>query len=159
MKSLFTEASREEQLAFIAERRGLDYPAITVCYMCHDGQGNYLMNKRSKNCNDEHGKWDFGGGRVELGDTIMKTVHKELDEEYGVVPQEVAFLGHHDLFRSTERGPTHWLCMIYLVQVNRDQVVNNEPHKFDELDWFTLDALPEPLHPLALIEIALLKNE
>jgi ADP-ribose pyrophosphatase YjhB (NUDIX family) len=140
-------------------RRGLDYPAITVCYMCHDGHGNYLMNKRSVQCNDEHGTWDFGGGRVELGDTIEKTVTKELFEEFGVRPIEMEFLGYHDLFRyRTDKGKTHWLCMIFHIHVNRDQVVNNEPHKFDELKWFRLDNLPAPLHPLALIEVKLLQQ-
>ncbi len=116
------------------------------------------MNKRSAQCNDEHGMWDFGGGRVEFGDSIERTIRKELREEYGARPLEMEFLGYHDLFRKKRTGRTHWLCMIFLVRVDRDQVVNNEPHKFDELQWFTLDNLPAPLHPLAPIEIALLKK-
>lgn len=150
------ERITNEQLAYY---RGVLYPAITICYICHDGQGNYLMNKRSANCSDEHGTWDFGGGRVELGDTILKTVHKELAEEYGVTrPIEVKFLAYHDLFRETEKGASHWLAMIFLVQVNRDEVINGEPHKFDEINWFRLDALPSPLHPLAPIEIEIMKQ-
>jgi hypothetical protein len=69
------------------------------------------------------------------------------------------FLGYHDLFRyKTRKGKTHWLCMIFLVEVNPDFVVNNEPHKFDELKWFRLDNLPTPLHPLAPIEVRLIKS-
>lgn len=149
------DARRKE----IESRRGLDYPAITICYMCHDGQGNYVMNKRSTQCNDEHGTWDFGGGRVEFGDSIMKTVRKELREEYGVVsPKEINFLGYHDLFRTSSRGLRHWLCIIFLVEVNRDHVINGEPHKFEELKWVTLDNLPSPLHPLVQIEVEMVRK-
>ncbi|MEI8223900.1 MAG: NUDIX domain-containing protein [bacterium] len=142
----------------IESRRGLDYPAITICYVCHDGQGNYLMNKRSIQCNDEHGAWDFGGGRVEFGDSIVQTVHKELREEYGVTPKEINFLGYHDLFRTSDRGLRHWLCMIFLVEVDREQVINGEPHKFDEIKWVTLDNLPTPLHPLAHLEVRMVNE-
>lgn len=146
----------DEQLAYY---RGVLYPAITICYMCHDGNGNYLMNKRSVQCSDEHGTWDFGGGRVELGDSVEFTVRKELQEEYGVQPVAVKFLGYHDLFRHrVDKGRTHWLCMIFLVQVDPGQVVNNEPHKFEELKWVRLDSLPSPLHPLALIEVEMLSQ-
>lgn len=150
---------RNQRREYIATYRGIDYPAITICYMCHDGHGNYVMNKRSTQCNDEHGTWDFGGGRVELGDSIMKTVRKELREEYGVAsPKEINFLGYHDLFRNSNRGLRHWLCMIFLVEVNRDHVINGEPHKFEELKWVTLDNLPSPLHPLVSVEVAMLRN-
>ena len=46
--------------------KGIDYIGVGVSFICHDGKGNYLMNKRSKNCRDEHGKWDFGGGAVDF---------------------------------------------------------------------------------------------
>lgn len=40
---------------------GVDYIGVCVVYLCHDGQGNFVMNKRGKNCRDEVGKWDIGG--------------------------------------------------------------------------------------------------
>ena len=29
---------------------GVDYIGVTVVFYCHDGKGNFLMHKRSKNC-------------------------------------------------------------------------------------------------------------
>ena len=29
---------------------GIDYTGISVVFLCHDNEGNFLMNKRSKNC-------------------------------------------------------------------------------------------------------------
>ncbi len=127
-------------------KKGIDYPGVTVGYVCHDGKGNFLFNKRSKNCRDEHGTWDLGGGGLDFGDTIEGTMLKELKEEYCVEPLEYSFLGYLDLFRELDGVKTHWLSMDFLVKVDPAKVQNGEPHKFDEIGWFRLDALPSPLH-------------
>ncbi len=127
-------------------QKGIDYVGITVSYLCHDGQGNFVMNKRSINCRDEHGAWDFGGGGVDFGDTIEQTLLKEVKEEYCVEPSSYEFMGYFDIFRTHNNKKTHWLSMIFLVEVNRDEVQNGEPHKFEEIKWVRLDSLPTPLH-------------
>lgn len=126
--------------------RGIDYIGISVSYLCHDGKGNYVMNKRGVNCRDEHGTWDFGGGSVEFGDTLEATLHKEIKEEYGATVKRRKYLGHIESFREHEGKKTHWIHFHYLVQVDREEVINGEPHKFDDIGWFRLDALPTPLH-------------
>jgi len=75
-------------------QKGFDYVGVTVSYICHDGEGNFLMNKRSINCRDEHGAWDFGGGGLDFGDTVEKTLYKEIKEEYCVEPSSHEFLGY-----------------------------------------------------------------
>ncbi len=127
-------------------QKGIDYIGITVSYLCHDGKGNYVMNKRSTNCRDEHGTWDFGGGSVDWGDTVEATLLKELKEEYCIEPIKYEFMRYHDMFRELNGKKTHWISFIFLVEVKREQVQNGEPHKFDEIRWARLDALPEPLH-------------
>ena len=65
-------------------QKGVDYIGITVSFVCHDGTGNYLMNKRSVNCRDEHGTWDFGGGGLEIGEKIedcLKKIEYYLDKD------------------------------------------------------------------------------
>ncbi len=126
--------------------KGVDYPAVTVGYLCHDGAGNYLMSLRSKNCRDEQGTWDFGGGGVDFGDSIEDTLRKELKEEFCVEPISYEFLGYMDMFRENNGKKTHWIALDFLVRVDRDKVQNGEPHKFDQIGWFRLDALPTPLH-------------
>lgn len=127
-------------------KKGVDYIGITVSYMCHDGKGNFLLNKRSVNCRDEHGCWDFGGGGLDFGDSIEDTLKKEIKEEYCVDPVSYEFLGYVDLFREMEGVKTHWVSLEFLVEVDREKVRNGEPHKFDEIGWFTLDNLPSPAH-------------
>jgi hypothetical protein len=52
-------------------KKGIDCIGNTVVFACHDGQGNYLLSKRSTACRDEHGTWDQGGGGIELHDTVI----------------------------------------------------------------------------------------
>ncbi len=127
-------------------KKGEDYTGITVVYLCHDGQGNILLNKRSKKCRDEHGCWDPGGGGVEFGDTVEHTLQKEILEEYGTNILDKEFLGFRDVHRVHEGKKTHWIALDFKVHIARDRVVNGEPEKFDEVRWFTLDTLPAPLH-------------
>lgn len=127
-------------------KKGEDYTGISVVYLCHDGQGNFLLAKRSTNCRDEHGVWDCGGGGLEVGDTVLGTLQKEIKEEYCAHIHSSAFLGYRDVHREHNGKKTHWVALDFLVHVDRATVANGEPHKFDEIGWFTLDAFPEPLH-------------
>jgi 8-oxo-dGTP pyrophosphatase MutT (NUDIX family) len=127
-------------------KKGEDYTGITIVYICHDGQGNVLLNKRSKHCRDEHGTWDPGGGGLEFGDTIEQTLKKEIAEEYCSDVLDYEFLGYRDVHRTNNGKKTHWVALDFKVLVDRKKVVNGEPHKFDAVEWFTLDKLPAPLH-------------
>jgi len=126
--------------------KGIDYPGITVVYLCHDGQGNYVLNKRSKNCRDEHGKWDCGGEAVEFGETRTTTLRRGVLTEYGTDIISFEELGCRDVLREEKGVKTHWIAFDYLVLVDREKVINGEPDKFDEIGWFTLDNFPQPRH-------------
>jgi len=65
-----------------AFKKGEDYPGVSVVYCCHDGKGNYLLQKRGSQARDERGMWDNGGGALEFNDTVEGTLRKEIKEEY-----------------------------------------------------------------------------
>ena len=138
---------------------GIDYPGVTVVYFCHDGQGNYLFNLRSKNCRDEHGCWDPGGGRVEFGSTVTATLKKEIREEYCTNIIKSEFLGFSDIRRTHSKQKTHWLALFFKIRVDRSKVKNGEPHKFEKIDWFRLDKIPKPQHSQLPKVIKKLKNQ
>ncbi len=140
-------------------KKGIDFPGITVAYFCHDGNGNYLFNKRGASCRDENGRWDGGSGGVDLGDSIEETLKKEIKEEYCTEVLEHEFLGYRDIFREHEGVKTHWLALIFRVRVEPSTVANGEPHKFDEIGWFKLDAMPQPLHSQIEKHIAQFKEK
>jgi len=127
-------------------KKGVDYPGVSIVYFCHDGDGNYLFNKRGEGCRDENGRWDSGSGGLDLGDTVEDTLRKEIKEEYCTDVLEHEFLGYHDVFREQNGVTTHWLAIVFRALVDKKTAANGEPHKFDEIGWFRLDNLPSPLH-------------
>jgi len=127
-------------------KKGEDFTGVTIVYLCHDGKGNILLNKRSDKCRDEHGTWDPGGGGLEFGDTVIDTLKKEIREEYCTDVLGYEFLGYRDVHRENAGRKTHWIALDFKVLIDRDKIRNGEPHKFDAVEWFRVDKLPTPLH-------------
>jgi 8-oxo-dGTP diphosphatase len=127
-------------------KKGIDYIGVGICAFCHDGKGNFVLLKRGQNARDEHGNWDLVGGGIEFGDSIETTIRKEVKEELDADVLKIETLGHFDAHREYQGQPTHWVQLAFLVQVDPKLVKLNEPNKFDEIGWFTLNALPSPLH-------------
>jgi len=127
-------------------KKGIDYPGVTISFFCHDGEGNFVMSKRSQNCRDEQGCWDIGAGGLDLDDSVEETLKKEIAEEYCTDIVEYEFLGYRDLFREHEGQKTHWIALDFKVLIDKEKVANGEPHKFDEVKWFTYETLPENIH-------------
>ena len=120
-----------------------------VCFFCHDGEGSYLISKRSQNARDEHGAWESGGGGLKFGEKIQDAIFREIKEEFCAVPFNIEFLGYRDVHRVHNDQPTHWIQLDFRVQVNPEEVQIGEPHKCDGIKWLTIDEIknfPEPLH-------------
>ena len=129
-------------------KRGVDFIGVTVCFIIHDGKGNILLQKRSKNTRDEQGKWDIGGGAVEFGETLDQAVRREVQEELCTKPISVRFLAAYEAHRNNKGTPTHWIALLHSVQVDPDAVKIGEPDRIDEIEWFNSKNLPKPLHSM-----------
>jgi 8-oxo-dGTP diphosphatase len=125
---------------------GVDYIGNTIVFFCHDGEGNFLLHKRTDKCRDEHGTWDTGGGGMEFGRTVEENLRREIFEEYRTDVIGYEFLGYRDVHREHDGRKTHWIALDFKVLVDRAKVANGEPDKCEILDWFRLDDLPSPLH-------------
>ena len=120
-----------------------------ICVFCHDGEGRYLMQKRSKGARDEHERWDGGGGGLKFGEKIEDAVRREIKEEYLGEVIEMEFLGYRDTLRIQDGRQTHWIAMDFKVQVDPLMVGIGEPHKCDEIRWLTIEEIEnfnEPTH-------------
>jgi ADP-ribose pyrophosphatase YjhB (NUDIX family) len=126
---------------------GIDFVGISTPFYCNDGQGNFLLHKRSNKTRDDHGTWDTGGGKLDWGLLPAENVLKEVLEEYGCQGTIQEALAYYTIFREWEGKKTHWLALPFFIKVNPHEVKNNEPEKIDEIGWFRLENFPEPLHP------------
>lgn len=126
--------------------KGIDYTGIAVVHICHDGKGNILMHKRTDKCRDEHNTWDCGGGGLEVGEKLEDALLRELKEEYSVTPLQYELLGHRESFRTHSGRNTHWILFDFKVLVDPTEVAIGEPEMASDLGWFTMNAMPDPLH-------------
>ncbi len=114
------------------------------------------MSLRGEGSRDNVGYWDPGSGRVERGEKTIDAVGREVLEEYSTQPLSVTFLG----VRENITIDGHWISFDYIVLINRVLVKNNEPKKFERVDWFTYKELAElKSHPLFPQFLELHKNE
>ena len=127
-------------------KKGFDFPGVTIVYFCHDGKGNFIMGKRNKNTRDEHDRWDIGAGGLEFGEKVENTLRREIKEEYSTDVFGYEFLGFRELHRKHKGKTTHWIGLDFKVLVDSKKVKNNEPHKFDDVAWFTLETIPTKVH-------------
>lgn len=139
--------------------KGIDYIGASVVYFCHDGKGNFLMHKRGQKTRDEQGRWDVGAGGIEFGHSVEKTLKKEIKEEYGAEVLSFEFLGFREIFREHNGRPTHWLAFDFKVLIDPKEAKNNEPHKFDEVKWFTKGTVPKVSEVHSQLPVFLKKYE
>jgi ADP-ribose pyrophosphatase YjhB (NUDIX family) len=133
--------------AQIRAHKGISFVGVTTCFVCYDGNSRIFMARRSNKARDEQGMWDIGGGGLDWGLTAENNVTKEIQEEYGIMPSKIEFLGYRDVFRTLPDGiQTHWLALDFAAKLDPRYTKINEPEKFDGSGWFTLDELPTPLH-------------
>lgn len=139
-------------------KAGTDYIGVNVVFWCHDGKGKVLMHKRSKNCRDEQGRWDCGGGAIEFGETFEDAIKREIMEEYGVKPLAVEYIITKNILRAHRGRQTHWIKNLFWVLVNQSKVKIADKEKIDEIGWFTLKNLPAPLHSQIKGEVKIIKQ-
>lgn len=125
---------------------GHTHPAVCVVFICHDGNGRILLGRRGPQARDEHGTWDCGGGAFEHGETFEQAVTREVYEEYGATARDIEFLGVNNVIRSGGSGTTHWVALVHAARVDPAAVDIRDTGEVDAVGWYTLGALPTPLH-------------
>lgn len=139
-------------------RKGVDFIGVTCVFYCHDGKGNLLMNKRSKNCRDEQGRWDPGAGSMEHGETFLEAVQREIKEEYCVMPKKIRFWGVNNVLRQNGKQRTHWIALLFTAEVDPKKAKIGEPEKMDEIGWFPINKLPKPPHSMVIPHLKMIRK-
>jgi len=106
-------------------------------------EGKILMGKRKS----AHGSglWAFPGGHLEFGETVEACAIRELEEETGLRAQKWMLGGWENTFFLPEK---HYITLFIYVTEFAGELKLMEPEKCEGWDWFSVDALPEPLFPV-----------
>ncbi|MBA0050194.1 NUDIX hydrolase [Streptomyces sp. AJS327] len=136
--------------------QALTAPTVSCVFVCHDGAGRVLLARRGQGARDEPGTWDTGAGGLEHGETFEEAVRREVREEYVAEALTIETLGVRNILRGSP--VSHWVAVVFAVRVDPAHVAIGEPHKFDALDWFPLDQLPQPQHSQLTETLALVRH-
>ncbi|WP_194848526.1 nucleotide triphosphate diphosphatase NUDT15 [Candidatus Neptunochlamydia vexilliferae] len=104
-------------------------------------EGKILLGKRIH----AHGvgTWCPPGGHLEFGETPADCAARELEEETGLIAEEI-FPGPwtNDIFETEGK---HYVSLFMLVNKFQGVLELKEPDKCESWEWFSWDALPSPL--------------
>mmetsp|Transcript_98448 Transcript_98448/g.234376 ORF Transcript_98448/g.234376 Transcript_98448/m.234376 type:complete len:174 (-) Transcript_98448:37-558(-) len=136
---------------------GKDYTGVGVGAFIFDQQGRVLLLKRSKKSRVAPGAWARPGGHVNFGETCEAAVVREIREETGLDIIDPTLLD----VTSEPSGGSHWVSIGYTARLvpgtRAEDAKNLEPDKHDELGFFDLEALPEPIADYTSSAIGLLR--
>jgi 8-oxo-dGTP diphosphatase len=125
-------------------KKGIDYIGVSAGAMIFNDKGELFLAKRSQNCKNERGHWETPGGSVEFGETLKQATKREILEEYGIQIELIEQFPAADHLIPTEKQ--HWVATTFLARLKPGQTPRiMEPNKCDEIGWFKLDSLPQPL--------------
>ncbi|WP_282942056.1 NUDIX domain-containing protein [Paenibacillus sp. RC67] len=103
-----------------------------------------LLLKR-QNTGFMDGKWSVVAGRMDGNEEVVSAAIREAKEEAGVDidPSEIKVVG----VMHRKNTSSEWVDFYLLVNTWRGTITNVEPHKCEELRWFSLRELPNNMIP------------
>ena len=122
-------------------QKGIDYIGVGVGAIIFNRKSAVFLAKRGKNARNERHKWEFPGGSVEFGETLEQALVREVQEEFGFAVEVIQLLDVVNHILPGEKQ--HWVSPTYLCSYKDGNPRIREPHKCEEIGWFTLDAIPE----------------
>lgn len=119
---------------------GIDFPGVGVgLAIMRDGK--LLLCRRLKA--PEAGHWNIVGGKVDHLEPAETAARREAEEETGLSIGTIEFVTTSEQIIDADRQ--HWISLLYKTSDFHGEPWLTEPDKLSALEWFDLDALPEPL--------------
>ncbi len=130
---------------------GRDYIGVGVGAMVFDAEGRVFLSQRGPQAKNERGFWEFPGGSVEYGETLIAAIQREFREEYELEIKVIDLLGVADHILVEERQ--HWVSPTFIARHVGGTPKIVEPTKCTAMGWFLLSALPEPLSAVSVEDV------
>jgi len=116
------------------------WPRVGVGVLVVDEADRVLLAQRLRP--PEAGTWSILGGKLELFERVEDCAVREVREEAGVdvhIERLLCVTNH------IVDGGEHWVAPAYLARIVDGVPRNVEPQSANEVRWFGLAELPEPL--------------
>ncbi len=117
-----------------------------TCCACIVHEGRLLMIQRATE--PSKGQWSFPGGHIELGETVLEAIRREVQEEVGL---DVEPAGVFQIYDWIVRDGDGHLQFHYLVNYVRCRYLSGELQASSDAAaarWVTVSEIGElPMHP------------
>ena len=132
------------------DRRYPSFPIPGVGAVVFGTQGVLLVRRHKE---PGKGLWSVPGGGVEVGETQVDAVRREVFEETGVECTVSKFLSTYDVIipDTSNNIEFHFLLNHYLAKAETEKIRSEVPEA--EVSWFRLNALPVEEMPPEIIEL------
>ena len=113
-----------------------------LCSAASRGWRQVLMLRRF-NTGYKDGQYSLVAGHVEKDELPLQCAIRESYEESGVRIKEQGIKPAHVMYRKVGTEGVSRVDFFFLVTDWEGEIRNMEPHKCDDLSWFSLDSLPD----------------
>ncbi len=132
-------------------QRGIDFIGVGVGAIIVNTRGRVFMAQRGPLAGNERGLWEFPGGAVEFGETLLAALKREITEEYGLLIEVRDLLDVVDHILPEEGQ--HWVSPTYVCALIGGEAEIREPGKCAALAWFEPDDVPDSLTQISRINL------
>lgn len=116
--------------------------AIPAVYILLEKDGKILLGRRC-NTGYEDGNYQVPAGHVEDGELLTEAIIREAKEEVGINLNVNDLEFSHISYRPRHDNTDDRIDIFFKTSKWEGEVKNMEPEKCDNLDWFSMDNLPE----------------
>ena len=138
--------------------KGVDYIGVGVGAAIFNREGKLLLTLRGKKARNEKGKWEIPGGAVNLKESFVLALKREIKEELDVNIKIVELLGicDHIIYEENQ----HWVSPTYICKITKGTPKILEPEKCADFGWFTISETKKlPLSIVTKYDISLLEKK
>ena len=119
-------------------------PAVYIIF--RDGDKVLLLRRANSGYFD--GSYSLPAGHVDGGEAASAAAIREAKEEVGAQLDSLELELAHVMHRTSDIPSPHERIDLYFQTTKaHPEIVNKEPHKCDDLSWFSLSDLPDNMVP------------
>lgn len=120
------------------------FKTIIAVYLIMIRDKKVLLSRRY-NTGYFDGSYSLPAGHLEKGETLKETMIREGNEELGIALEADDLKLAHTIFRNIPDNER--ISFFFTAEKWSGEITNMEPEKCDDLEWFSLDELPENMIP------------
>lgn len=121
-------------------------PKIRLAALILKGENEVLLGKTR--IDPERGNWIFPGSELEFGDTYHRGIFNNLWKNIGLRQTDILLMDEYPKITTNdiyENGNDHYVTLFIRGKYIKRRPGIKDKEKYETLDWFKWDNLPEPL--------------